>query len=175
MNYLFILVLGAVCLYLYAMLGMENPAAGAEAELGAAFWPRAVLVLLIIMLAVNFVLDWRRMKRVGLGIAGSFDIGEFLESRPFAGMILVACLVVGLPYVGFLPACFVFLIAGGILVGEKRPVVLFLFSLAVTVVLYVLFQGLLGVNLPGGENVFGDFSRQCAALLGLLMGGGGSV
>lgn len=73
-------------------------------------------------------------------------------------MIMVAVMAFLMAYIGFIVDCFLFLIAYGILLGEKRPVRLILFSLIITAILYLLFQGALAIMLARGVGVFREFS-----------------
>lgn len=173
MDIVFSALLLIFSVYLFFMVGAQSPAPTAT-ELGAAFWPRIILVLLIILLAVNIVSSIRKMKpmegekalraKEG-GTSPGFQFGEFFRSKLFAGMILVAVMAFVMTYIGFIADCFLFLIAYGVLLGERRPVRLILFSLIITAILYVLFQGALAIMLARGVGVFRQFSLFFETLL----------
>ncbi len=46
-----------------------------------------------------------------------------------------------MPIIGFIPVSFLFLIAYGVLLGERRIGFLIIVSLVITAILYILFQG----------------------------------
>ncbi len=157
MDIIFSCILGIFCIYLFFLVGAESPAPTAT-ELGAAFWPRIILVLLIILIIVNIVNSLRKVKAGEESFAGDFNIGEFFKSKLFIGMILVAVMAFVMPTIGFIPDCFVFLIVYGLLLGEKRIGRLVIASLVITAVLYILFQGALDIMLARGTGIFRDFA-----------------
>ncbi len=157
MDIIFSVVLGIFCVYLFFLVGAESPAA-TPTELGAAFWPRIILVLLIILIIVNIVKTLRQQKESGESLMAGFDVGEFLKSKLLIGMIIVAILAIVMPTIGFIPSCFVFLIAYGTLLGERRIAYLAVVSLVITAILYLLFQGGLDIMLPRGTGVFRSFA-----------------
>lgn len=157
MDIIFSALLLVFSVYLFFMVGAQSPAPTAT-ELGAAFWPRIILVLLMILLAVNIVSSVRKMRAKEGKETAAFQFGAFFRSKLFAGMILVAVMAFLMTYIGFIADCFLFLIAYGVLLGEKRPVRLILFSLIITAILYVLFQGALAIMLARGVGVFRQFS-----------------
>lgn len=157
MDIIFSSVLTLFCVYLFYLVGAGSPAPTAT-ELGAAFWPKIILGLLIILLIVNIVNSVRKMKADGGSLTAGFNIGEFLKSKLLVGMIMVAVMAYLMPIIGFIPVCFLFLIAYGVLLGERRIPRLALFSLVITAILYVLFQGALDIMLARGVGVFREFA-----------------
>lgn len=87
-----------------------------------------------------------------------FNLSEFLKSKLFVGMIMVGVMAFLMPLIGFIPVCILFLIAYGVLLGERRPVRLILSSVIITAVLYVLFQGALDIMLARGTGIFREFA-----------------
>lgn len=157
MDIIFSVVLTIFSVYLFFLVGAESPAP-TETELGAAFWPRIILAFLIILLIVNIVNSIKKLKAEGGNITGEFNFGEFLKSKLLIGMIMVAVMAFLMPIIGFIPDCFIFLTAYGVLLGERRPVHLILFSLVITAILYVLFQGALDIMLARGNGIFREFA-----------------
>ena len=74
------------------------------------------------------------------------------------GMILVAVMAILMPIIGFIPVSFLFLIAYGVLLGERRIGLLIIVSLVITAILYILFQGALDIMLARGTGIFRDFA-----------------
>lgn len=98
------------------------------------------------------------MKASGEQLTDGFNIGEFFKSKLFVGMILVAVMAILMPTIGFIPVCFLFLIAYGRLLGEKRIGFLLIVAVLVTAILYVLFQGALDIMLARGTGIFREFA-----------------
>ena len=157
LDIIFSIVLGIFCIYLFFLVGAESPAPTAT-ELGAAFWPRIILVLLILLIIVNIVNSLKKLKGSNEKLTAGFNLGEFLKSKLFVGMILVAVMAILMPVIGFIPVSFLFLIAYGVLLGERRIGFLIIVSLVITVILYILFQGALDIMLARGTGIFRDFA-----------------
>ena len=157
LDIIFSILLGIFCIYLFFLVGAESPAPTAT-ELGAAFWPRIILVFLIVLIIVNIISSLKKMKASGEQLTDGFNIGEFFKSKLFVGMILVAVMAILMPTIGFIPVCFLFLIAYGRLLGEKRIGFLLIVAVLVTAILYVLFQGALDIMLARGTGIFREFA-----------------
>ena len=56
--------------------------------------------------------------------------------------------------IGFMVTSVVFLVVYGILLGERRPLILIGSALVITLILYIGFAVLLGVMLPRGQVPF---------------------
>ena len=157
LDIIFSIVLGIFCIYLFFLVGAESPAPTAT-ELGAAFWPRIILVLLILLIIVNIVNSLKKLKGSNEKLTAGFNLGEFLKSKSFVGMILVAVMAILMPIIGFIPVSFLFLIAYGVLLGERRIGFLIIVSLVITAILYILFQGALDIMPARGTGIFRDFA-----------------
>ena len=164
MDIIFSVILAVLCIYCFFLVGAESPAA-TPTELGAAFWPRIILVMMIILLAVNIVNNLKAQKENKSSIMGELNLGGFLKSRLLVGIILVAVMALLMSAIGFMPDCLLFLIAYGFLLGERRIPLLVIRSLAITVVLYVIFQGALDIMLARGVGPFREFALFFEMLL----------
>ena len=164
MDIIFSVILAIFCIYCFFLVGAESPAA-TPTELGAAFWPRIILVMMIILLAVNIVNNLKAQKENKSSIMGELNLGGFLKSRLLVGIILVAVMALLMSTIGFMPDCLLFLIAYGFLLGERRIPLLVIRSLAITVVLYVIFQGALDIMLARGVGPFREFALFFEMLL----------
>lgn len=144
--------------YCYYYIGATLPASGPN-ELGAEQWPQIILILLCICLVINIVKLVRGLKDVPAEKKLSVNaIKSFFTSKLFVGIILVFALAVALNYIGFVPACLLFLMAYSRLLGEKRLLHGFLISLLVTVILFLLFYTGLSILLPRGIGPFRTFA-----------------
>ena len=164
MDIIFSVILAVFCIYCFFLVGAESPAA-TPTELGAAFWPRIILVMMIFLLAVNIVNNLKAQKENKSSIMGELNLGGFLKSRLLVGIILVAVMALLMSAIGFMPDCLLFLIAYGFLLGERRIPLLVIRSLAITVVLYVIFQGALDIMLARGVGPFREFALFFEMLL----------
>lgn len=167
LDLIFSIALTVFSLYCFVIIGAN---AGATAtELGAAFWPRIILGLMIALLLVNIYQTLKKSKASG-GAKESIGLGAFFKSKLFVGIILVAVMALVMDYIGFMATCFLFLIAYGILLGERRVHILLLTGLVATLILYILFQGPLAIMLPRGYGIFRDVALFCEDCLYVVFG-----
>lgn len=159
MDILFSIGLMIFSIYCFVLVGLESPAP-TPTELGAAFWPRIILVLMIILLVYNLYSDIKNKKTVE-----KINIGAFFKSKLFVGMILVAAMTIIMPYVGFITSCFLFLVSYGYLLGERKIVKLLIFSFIITMFLYFVFQGMLDIRLERGYGFFRDIALSLETLI----------
>lgn len=161
-----IFIVGAIFLYVY-IGGATGSTAGLEnlTDLGAAFWPRVILVLLIILSVVNLIQAIKKMKAEGATVTSGIDVVGFFKSKLFIGMVLVCIAALVLPIIGFIPTCFIFLIAYGLLLGDKKYLRLVIVAFLITIVVYIIFQGALDIFLPRGKGVFRTFALAIERLL----------
>ncbi|MDD3253661.1 MAG: tripartite tricarboxylate transporter TctB family protein [Lachnospiraceae bacterium] len=149
------LLLGSI--YLFFLVGAESPAASAT-ELGASFWPRIILVLLMILVVVNIINYIKTAKAEGNSLVEGVDMIGFFKSKLFIGIIIVFAMALLLPYIGFIPSCFLFLMAYGMLLGDHKIPLAVIRSIILTLIIYAIFQGALDIMLARGTGVFRDFA-----------------
>ena len=164
LDLIFSAVMLIASVYCWFYIGGVNN--GSATELGSAFWPRTILVLMIILLVVNLIQIIR--KKNGKAPVSAESVKEFFKSKLFLGMVVVAVTAIILPYIGFIPTCVLFLIVYGLLLGERRPVVLILTAIIATLVLYVVFQGPLRIFLPRGYGILRNFALAMESLLSMI-------
>lgn len=162
MDIIFSIALIVFNIYCFFLVGIESPAPTLT-ELGAAFWPRIVISLMLILLVINVInqVKLRKEKTVHEKI----DIIGFLKSKLFIGMILISIMALSTPYIGFLTSCFGFLVTYAILLGERNIVKVILNSLVITFILYIVFQGLLDIRLERGIGVFRNLALFLEGIL----------
>ena len=95
MDIIFSIALIIFNIYCFFLVGIESPAPTLT-ELGAAFWPRIVISLMLILLVVNVInqVKLRKEKTVHEEI----NIVGFLKSKLFIGMVLVSIMALSTPY-----------------------------------------------------------------------------
>lgn len=138
-------------------------------ELGAEQWPQAILVLLIAAICFNLYKYFKKNDKAD--IAAAFkdffpSIGRFFRSKLFIGMALTVAMALLYEPVGFMLTCLLFLIAYGLLLGQKNIWLLLGTSVLITIILYIGFSVLLGVMLPRGQI---GFLRNFALLVESLV------
>lgn len=135
-------------------------------------WPNVILGLLILCIVLNIIQIIRKNRgkedfSLAALIAG---VPGFFKGKVFMGMALVVIMSFILEPLGFMPTCFMLMVAYGLLLGDRKYLRLALVSLLITFVLYVLFSMLLQVNLPRGTIPFlRDFSLFMERLKSLVM------
>ena len=134
-----ILLFGCIGFFVNVSTTMPHSAVN---ELGAEQWPQAILILLILAIGYNLFKYFRNNRRED--IAAAFK-------KMGTGMVLVVVMALMYEPVGFIVTCLLFLIAYGLLLGQRNIPVLLLSSVLITVILYIGFSVMLGVMLPRGQ------------------------
>ena len=127
------------------------------AQMGPAFWPRFLLVCLIILTGIVSVGLIRRIaKEKAWGEALlTMDRGKV---RFFAAIGLGVAYLFLLPILGFIAVTPFFMIAFMLLLGEKSKGWILGVAIAMTAIIVVLFTKAMYVPLPRGEWLFREFS-----------------
>lgn len=115
-------------------------------------WPTVLMVLLMVAIVANIVGIIRKNKgKPEFSLSGFVgSIPGFFKSKLFFGILIVVLASLLLETLGFMVTSFLFLIAYGILLGERKYWRIALVALIITIFLYVVFGILLQVNLPRG-------------------------
>lgn len=152
-------------IYCYIYIGATTPESGVN-ELGAAFWPQLILILMGLLLVVSIKDIIKKDKKDNkLALTGA-NIQEFFKSKLFIGMVIVLVMAFVLETLGFLVTTCAFLIAYCWLLGEKRIHIMVLVGLIATIVLYLIFSVGLQIMLPRGTV---GFLREFALMIETLL------
>ena len=161
------LLIFIAAVYFYVLAGSmdENPMPG---QVGPAFWPRAILILLMASCVLKALESYLAF---GKGIA---DIG--MESAPpdisvtklIAMIILVLAVVPGMEILGFALANFIFLILFIRIAGMRKLPSLIVTSLLGTIFLLYLFGKVVYLPLPKGDWIFNDLTIFIYRLLYII-------
>lgn len=138
-------------LYAYCFNVLEAPIPDRVARnpytLKPDMWPKTIIILLLICIALNIIGIIRKNKN-----NPDFNLDALLSIR--ARMLIGIALVVGASFVleplGYMVTCLLVLFLYGLLLGQRHVIRLALMSVILTLVLYVVFSVLLSVNLPRG-------------------------
>lgn len=127
-------------------------------------WPKVIIILLVVCLAVNIVKIIRKNKG-----NPDFNFKSFLnnslvffKSKTFIGIVILAVGALILEPLGFVVTSFLVLVSYGYLLGERKVVRLLLVSALIALLLHIIFSGLLDVTLPRGTV---GFLRNFALML----------
>ncbi len=155
------------CGYAFYYISATTPGS-TPTELGAAFWPHIILVLLMLLIAVNIYNLVKEAKAEEDGKGFNFDkeaFAGFFKSKLFVGMLLVAAMALLMDTLGFMLTAALFLMAYGCLLGERSPVKLILTGIIATIILYIIFQGALDIMLPRGIGFLRTFALWVETIL----------
>ena len=105
-------------------------------------WPKAIIILLEICLLINIIQIIRKNKGNPEFTLGAFakSVPAFLKSKLFFGIVIMVVASFILETVGFIVTSMFILFFYGLLIA----------SVCITMVLYIVFSGMLSVNLPRG-------------------------
>ena len=119
-------------------------------------WPKAIIILLLICIAVNIYKIIRKNKGNPDFTFSKFckNSVEFFKSKMFIGMLILAAAALLLETLGFVVTAALTMFAYGLLLGEKKVWRMALVSIAVALLMHILFSGLLDVTLPRGTVPF---------------------
>ena len=133
-------------------------------------WPKVIIVLLLICLVINIIQIIKRNKGKEEFTLKYFvsTIPGFFKSKMFLGIIILTVASLVLETLGFVVTAVLVLFAYGALLGEKNFVRLGIASVIIALVLYIVFSGLLSVNLPRGTI---GFLRNFALFLESIVAG----
>ncbi len=142
--------------YTYFTHVLEAPVPAMAANNPYAFqpdtWPKAIIILLLICIAINIFQIIKRNKGKEDFTISAFvkSMPKFFTSKMFLGMVIIVVASFILDPLGFTPTTFLVLVAYGLLLGERNIPRLLIASVLIALVLYLVFNGLLSVNLPRG-------------------------
>lgn len=124
--------------------------------LGTAFWPSALLSLLMVLLVINIISVYRKTpkEKRNFNCIKNISIKKILSNRLFLGMVILVVYAILLPYFGFLTSTFFLSMAMCCCLGETRPKVLVLFSFALVVAVFIIFFRGMAIQLPRGTIPF---------------------
>lgn len=145
----------AVFFFILAVNIDEN---AGEGQLGAFFWPKAILILL--MLSCGFK-ALESFKGIGKGVADTGLSGPAAEvntGKLAAMIVLLLVAVVCMEILGFPLSNFLFLLLFMRIAGMRKKIHLLLISVLGTVLLLYIFVKVVYLPLPKGQWFFTDFT-----------------
>ena len=138
-------------LYAYCFNVLEAPIPDRTARnpytLKPDVWPKAIIILLLICIAINIINIIRKNRN---NPEFKLDALLSIRARLCIGIAIVIAASFILEPLGYMPTCVLVLFFYGLLLGQTHVIRLAVFSVLVTILLYVVFSVLLSVNLPRG-------------------------
>lgn len=146
--------LALILLSSYCIIYVNSSVSGSvyTDPLGAVFWPKLLLTLLIVLLTINVIQIYFKTPadKRNLNSITKFNISELLHSRLTWGIVLMLIYAFLLPITGFILTSFLMGAGMCFTLGEKRPVVLVVFPLAAVLLLFIVFYKGMSIQLPRG-------------------------
>ena len=123
-------------------------------------WPKVIIILLLICLVINIIQIIKRNKGKDTFTMKYFvsTIPDFFKSKMFLGIIILTVASFVLETLGFVVTAILVLFFYGWLLGAKNIPTLAIASVLISLVLYIIFSGMLSVNLPRGVGFLRDFA-----------------
>ncbi len=149
---LFNVGLAVFFIYCFFFVGSTVPAASPN-TLGGAEWSKILLVLLIISLIAN-AYKIARSSGGNINFKFNFDIKKFVTNKMFIGSVIMLAYAYVLDSIGFLTSSFIMFLLYSRLLGEKKIKTLLLSAFGCVVLLYLIFDVVLGIMLPRGTGIF---------------------
>jgi hypothetical protein len=144
--------------FFFFYLTAQFPIVKGYQQMGDAFWPRAVLFVLIGLSAILIVHSFLKGGEKESAKKTSF---KEVPDRPalFKTMGVMIVYILCIPYLGFLVSTFLALIVFSYLMGDRKASRMVYFSLGMTVATYLVFAILIYTALPRGVWVFKSLSN----------------
>jgi len=153
-------------LFFYFLAGKieEVPIPG---QLGPAFWPKAILILLMVGCGIKCLEIFFAREEEFRPEEGKLS-SDVNWPKLITMIILVIAAVVAMDILGFLLTSFLFLLAFMRIAGLRKKLPLFLISGLGTIFLLYLFVRVVYLPLPKGKWFFDDLTIYLYRLLGLI-------
>lgn len=126
--------------------------------LGPAFWPRLLLVLLMVFSVGVAVGVFRKVKKGLLPAATALTLDRG-KIQLFAAIGLIVLYIILMKIIGFLVLTPIVMIAFMYLLGEKSKVWIFSVPFALTIGIVLMFTRVMYVPLPRGIGIFLSISH----------------
>lgn len=164
-----VLFIGFAAVFL-ALSGQFADVRISDPDPGAAFWPRATLVAILVAGVLNLGLLYRDARRDDEPLtAKALDFGGFdgFTEKQKQYLLAIGLSVVfffSLEYLGFFAAAPFFLFAFAYAIGYRDTVKLAVFSVVVALIVFFAFRNVMNVALPYGQGPFRQLSVWAANL-----------
>lgn len=161
------LLIFGIALSFYFLAGIldEGPIPG---QLGAYFWPRVILILLMVSCGIKGLEILSEKKGKERADEAASALPPMHVPKLIALMAMVIGVVLAMDKIGFLLSNFFFLLFFLFLTGLRRKLSLLMISAGGTLVLLYLFVKVVYLPLPKGMGFFEDITLFLYRLLGII-------
>ena len=123
-------------------------------------WPKVIIILLEICLIINIIQIIKKNKgKENFNLKAFFaTVPAFFKSKMFLGIVILTVASFVLETLGFIVTAILVLFFYGLLLGAKNIPTLAIASVLIALVLYIVFSGMLSVNLPRGVGILREFA-----------------
>lgn len=137
---------------------------GRSGEVGSGLWPFLALLVSIILSLLMLVSSIRKSKSAtgeGEPAVTPEAMAEKKRARVAVALSVVCFLayMVVMPFIGFVLATFLYILAFALALGERRRWVLAVSPILLTAVILGVFAKFITIPFPKGMGIFADFSR----------------
>jgi putative tricarboxylic transport membrane protein len=159
------IVFFAVCVAFFSFMfydGLGLTSHGRSGEIGSAFWPLIALGASVLLSVTLLISSVRRFWREGAAEDQTPEaIAEKKRQRITVTLSVVCFLayLVGIPWIGFILATFLFIPAFALALGERRKWVLLISPFLLTAIIVGMFAKFISIPFPKGVGIFAEFSR----------------
>ncbi len=149
------LLIVLVAAYAYFLSGNIDPPPSPE-QLGAAFWPRMILIFLVVSCGIKAGEILAARRKAGPTPAGLLPEVHIIKLAGMIAMVIAA--VYFMDIIGFALANFIFLLLFMRIAGLRKKLPLLLTSVLGTIFLLYLFVKVVYLPLPKGQWFFDDMT-----------------
>ena len=151
------LLIFLLAVYFYFLAGQIDAPPGPE-HLGAAFWPRMILIFLMVSCGIKAGEILLARRKAGAGGAPAGLRPEVDAPKLAAMIVMVIAGVYSMDIIGFPLSNFIFLLLFMRIAGLRKKGALFLTSFLGTIFLLYLFVKIVYLPLPKGQWFFDDMT-----------------
>jgi len=152
-------IIGAACL-----LSISTTDIPVDTDsLGPFFWPKSILIGLLICGVLKLILSLREENR---SLTKSSPAEKSSRLLVVMSVLIVLGYFFGIVYLGYPLASLIFIILFAYLAGVRKYKAIVITSISLTLITSILFVGIMYVSLPRGEGFFNDITNLLFSLLG---------
>jgi hypothetical protein len=153
-EFLFTLSIILACVVCLLNLLMNTGEVTAYDTVGPTTWPVILASLIIVLLVVHLVKLAEKNGGLHFEEKLVFSAKTFLTHKMFLLTALIAVYIAGLNMIGFIICTPVLIYLAMSIIGQKNVKVKIICCIAIMIILFILFNKILGVPLPRGYGIF---------------------
>jgi putative tricarboxylic transport membrane protein len=159
------IVFFAVCVVFFSFMfydGLELRSHGRSGEIGSGLWPLIALGASALFSATLLISSITKFRREDAAEDQTPEaIAEKKRQRITVALSVVCFLayLVGIPWIGFILATFIYIPVFALALGERRMSVLLISPFLLTAIIVAVFAKFITIPFPKGVGIFAEFSR----------------